>query len=469
MKGTKTILFLLPDCPGYFTELFYRLGQAVKAKGYRPIFALTSPFYEDFKRVRLADVGKVYHLNEFLESNIERAAYESLAIDHWSYYASYSRQHYYFGRLLNSPDVLKKTKLFFHEIIKENNVDLLFSETVSNSFLYLAHQEASVKGIPFFGLMGARIPYHYNIHLDVTSNEVLVNPEAPAEYTDTNAVLDYMKNSQFAGLFDKQYSLFSFAFAKEVLHYLLLKSYRSIETANTKFFLLKVYKVAVKRMLTDFFFSKMANVFTQDINVVDGKIYVVYPLHVYPEASTSIFAKYYDGNEYNVIRNIAFSLPENAVLVIKEHKNNVGTNTRAFYKKLKSLPNTVLLDPYFNLKDNLDKFDAVITLSSTVGFEALTKNVPVYVLGETSYQKYPGCQKINSYAELEHAVNQISKKRIVPGVKNQTFNLYSKMCFPGNFNYMDGNCLDGRNIELLLAPVFDYLEKKALNKHRNDL
>jgi hypothetical protein len=463
----KAILFLLPDCPGYFTQLFYEMGAELKKAGYAAVFASTTPFYEKFKNVDLSEVGRVYYLNEFLEATPENANVEQVPIDHWSYYASFARQSYYFGKPLNSMEVLKRTKLFFLKIAEENNIVLFYSETVSNSFLYLAHDVASSRNIPFFGLMGARIPHHYNVHIDVAGNEVLVNEDAPEEYVPTNAALDYMNNSQFAGLFDKQYSLLSLSFFKEIFHYIRLKSYWSLETGHTKYFLIKVYKIALKRMLADFYFSKIANIFMHDIEFRNDKIFVVYPLHVYPEASTSVFAKFYDGNEYNLIKNIAFSLPTNVVLVVKEHKANVGTNTKAFYKKLKLLPNVILLDPYFNLRDNVHKFDAVITLSSTVGFEALTQGVPVLVLGETAYQKYPGCKKINSYSELEECLGKLGKKKQLPGA-NQTFNLYSKMSFPGSFNYMDRNCLNKKNIELLLKPVLLFCATNKLSTHRNN-
>lgn len=464
----REVLFLLPDCPGYYTHLCYKLGNALKKKGYTPIFASTTPFYEKFKKVNLSDVGKVYYLDAFLKQDINESEYEKFEIDNWSYYASYSRQTYFFKRHLNDITSLKKTKLFFQKIFSENNIGLVYSEIVSNSFLYLAHQQASANQIKFFGLLGARIPYHYNIQIDVVGNEMMINPNAPKEYIPTDAVLDYMKISQFGGLFDRKSSLVKPSFIKELLQFVSLKPVYSHETGYTKSFLLKVYRIAFKRIVADFIFRKFSNTFELDLKTDTNKVYVVYPLHVYPEASTSVFAKYYDGNEYNLIKNLAFSLPQNAVLVVKEHKNNVGTYSKAFYKKIKQLPNVVLLDPYYNLKDNLDKFDAVVTLTSTVGFEALTKGVPVYTMGEVSFQKYPGSIKINSYLELEEHMKNLKKKVIKEG-KNETYNIYAKVCFPGSCNYMDGNCLHEKNIELLLEPVEHYLNSNILNTYRNDL
>ncbi len=463
----KVVAFLLPDCPGYFTELFYRMGSALKAQGVTPLFIATTPYYEKVKKVDLKNAGVVYYLNEYLQKEQSPAEYQHHKIDNWSHYASYSRQTYFYRTTLNSNETFKRVKEFFTTLFKAHEVKLLISEGVSNSFLYLAHQVSSDMAIPYFGYMGARIPYHFNIHTDVTGNEVLVNKDATT-YTPTNEVPDYMKNSQFGGLFDREYSLFSFSFLKELLHIATTPTFRSLEIGNSKTYLYKVYKIDSKRIFYDKYFNKILKIFDPDVKFSQESIYVVYPLHFYPEASTSIFAKYYDGNELNLIKNIAFSLPENATLVVKEHKSNVGNNTKAFYKAIKQLPNTVLLSPYFPLKDNLQKFDAVVTLSSMVGFEALTMHVPVYPLGEIFYQHYPGSTKINSYAELDTAMQRI-KKNVTSSSENKTYELYSQICFKGSFNYMAPSCLSEANVELLLKPLVDHLNGSPLVKHRNDI
>lgn len=468
MSFDKAILFLLPDCPGYFTELFFKMGAAVKEQGFIPVFAATTPFYERFKKVKLSTVGPVYYLDEFLQRAVPEKDYAFIPVNNWSKYASHVRQTYFWGGPLNNTETFKKTKLFFQHIYDQHNVVLQVSEGVSNAFLYLAHEQGETNNIPYYGLMGARIPYHFNVHMDVIGNKVMLNPAAPEQYTPANDVPDYMKNSQFGGLFDKGYSFFSLSFVKELLDFLFMKSATSMETGNTKRFLLIVYKIAFRRIIADYYFKKLTNLFEPTVKFRKDKIYVVYPLHFYPEASTSVFARHYDGNEFNLIKNIAFSLPENAVLVVKEHKANVGNNNKAFYKKIKALPNVVLLTPYYNLKENLHHFDAVVTISSTVGFEALTMDVPVYVLGDVFYQHYPGSTKIGSYAELEAKLSNL-KKQESRKEPNQTFNLYVKISFPGSFNYMSPSCLNKQNVELLLQPAITYLQTGKLPTMRTDV
>ena len=60
--------------------------------------------------------------------------------------------------------------------------------------------------------------------------------------------------------------------------------------------------------MADFYFKNLTKLFEQTVLFDAHKVYVVYPLHFYPEASTSIYAKHFDGNELNLIKNITFSL-----------------------------------------------------------------------------------------------------------------------------------------------------------------
>ena len=122
------------------------------------------------------------------------------------------------------------------------------------------------------------------------------------------------------------------------------------------------------------------------------------------------------------------------------------------------LPNTVLLDPYYPLKENLSKFDAAICLTSTVGFEALEQGVPVYVLGRVFYENYPGCIRINSFEQLEQCVGSIKKN--IAERKNEITELYHKTNFPGTFNYMNIKCLTKENIDYLISPILAYYGNK---------
>jgi capsule polysaccharide modification protein KpsS len=127
--------------------------------------------------------------------------------------------------------------------------------------------------------------------------------------------------------------------------------------------------------------------------------YYLYPLHFHPEASTSVLAKYYI-DEYNVISNVANSIPYGSVLYVKDHISAAGFPTMEFYNKLNRLPNVRLIHYNENPKDLIKEAIAVITITSTMGYEALVLNKPVYILGNVFYEFHPNCYKISHYREL---------------------------------------------------------------------
>jgi len=67
---------------------------------------------------------------------------------------------------------------------------------------------------------------------------------------------------------------------------------------------------------------------------VEGEQFLLYPMHFHPESSTSILAGTYL-DEYEVIRNIAFSLPEGVRLYVKDHISAWGYPALDFYRRIK--------------------------------------------------------------------------------------------------------------------------------------
>ena len=112
--------------------------------------------------------------------------------------------------------------------------------------------------------------------------------------------------------------------------------------------------------------------------VVQSDVFLLYPLHFHPESSTSILAGAYL-NEYEVIRNIAFNLPQGITLYVKDHMAACGFQQLAFYRKLKDLPNVRLISYTADAKQLIRKSVGVITLTSTVGYEALLLGKRVFL------------------------------------------------------------------------------------------
>ena len=133
--------------------------------------------------------------------------------------------------------------------------------------------------------------------------------------------------------------------------------------------------------------------------------FFLFPLHVQPELSTSGMATYFC-DQLNTIKNVAFSLPFGFKLYVKEHPSAVGERKNGFYKTLKRNPNVVLIHPGANVENLIKASKGVITLTSTIGLEAVLLGKPVYALGTIIYSHHPLCYKVNSFDELKESIEK---------------------------------------------------------------
>lgn len=139
--------------------------------------------------------------------------------------------------------------------------------------------------------------------------------------------------------------------------------------------------------------------------------YVFFPLHTEPEIALSIYGRYYQ-NQIEVIRNIAQSLPVTWSVVVKDHPRSLGFRTLQYYKKLLQIPNVKLVNPYVSSWDVIESAQAVVTISSWVGFEAIIAKKPVITLGECTYNCLPDSMVVKSKshaqlsADINHAIDQ---------------------------------------------------------------
>lgn len=443
---SKTLLFLLGDCPGNYVPLMNALAERLFAEECRIIVAATTPYYEEYTNVDFSKYGEVFYLSEFLAEFSATEELKKVELDYWNVYPTYVRDHYFSGRHRNDWDTYKKVVVFFNEIYKSQNIDLVISEPPSNSFLYIGYSQAQIEAVQFMGFMPARIPRHINVFLDVYGQKLLINPVDIGSVEKLNlGPPDYMLPTSAR--------LFKGLAPTRLWFYLRNIFVSSLETGSTVTHQLKsVYKKHLWRRLR-FLRVRMARVFEQDVDSTDT-INILFPLHYRPEASTSVLARYYE-NDLELIKNIAFSMTSNSKLIVKEHASALGIRNLRFYRQVLSLPNTLLLAPEFNVASNLSKFDAVITLTSTVGFEAVQVGVPVFLLGNTFYANYSGVVKIDSYRQLEQILKNLSKNKAKPNAA--IMRRYIKYCFPGQFSYMDDKVLQASNITKLLVPIRELL------------
>jgi len=139
--------------------------------------------------------------------------------------------------------------------------------------------------------------------------------------------------------------------------------------------------------------------------------FYLFPLHVQPEATTSVQAMAYS-DQAAAIRNIAFQLPFPCKLYVKENANAVGLKPNSFYQKIQNVPNVQLIAPEESMPELISHCEGVITLTGTAGMEAAFKGKPAYALGNVFYEYHPLCRNPRSMDELRLCIQKDRKNGV---------------------------------------------------------
>jgi hypothetical protein len=287
---------------------------------------------------------------------------------------------------------------------------------------------------------------HFLVALDPYCTDLLPNPSPPSSQDDHSGPLDYQNNVDS--------SLFAAAVKRspqQIWRTLKSGTSVSVETGNTLGLQVSAALRSLARPLYYKYLRATSDLFDEPPGDAHDGLNLLFPLHVRPEASTSVCARFYE-SDLETVRNIAFSLPHRARLYVKEHPGGAGRNRRGFYRELKALPGVHLLPAELRLSDHLLEFDALICLTGTAGFQALRLGIPVLLLGRTFYETYPGVTRIDAWPDIAPALDDLR-----PGAPKRStdepMKRHLKTCFVGNFNYLSQNAVTADNLDRLVRPI----------------
>ena len=158
--------------------------------------------------------------------------------------------------------------------------------------------------------------------------------------------------------------------------------------------------------------------------------FIFFPLMGEPEARVLTIAPFYSNQVY-VIENIAKSIPIDHVLYVKEHPSQKEKLWRPIddYQKIRNIPNVTLIHPDVNSQELISKSQAVISITGSVGFEALFYKKPVILFVDEYYDIISSVTKTASFTELNEKIkNALSNFRfdnkemnvLVQAIENKT-------------------------------------------------
>ena len=196
--------------------------------------------------------------------------------------------------------------------------------------------------------------------------------------------------------------------------------------------------------------------------------YVFYPMHDPYDGNLLARAPQYI-NQLFVIENISRSLPAGCRLYVKTHPGNIGAIPLGELKKITKLPNVMLLSPYENSLEIIKNGACIITINSTVGWEAMLLKKPVINLGRAFYEvsgltyAIRDLYKLPETIKLALRVNPVKEETLIRFVS-----AIQAVTYPGDLVrttlvYSDETRVEeiaqDENLEKVAEGIYDYLKQ----------
>lgn len=402
-------------------EFFGKLSKEILKNGDECLVVFNSKIAEYKKRRYFPEGVKFISKTDWTKQNYKKDAKFLDNVSWKDFYPSFERKTDILNLdYKNSYEIINQLYQFFDYLFKAENPDLVINEAPANIFNITAYNLCKKSNIAYIGLVGSRFDNKIDVYdqkstcslYEKTYNELKNSGISAEEQTFAEKFIEefvsHKKQPSYMEFQKDFYSSLGFLrYFKRLIknipalikYILKRKKYKKFdyESEAVLFYNIIYPWIALKRKIRAIF-SKKYFEFLQN----EDKFFF-FPLHLQPEASTSVQATYFS-DQLNTIKNAAFSLPFPYKLYVKEHPVAVGTRPFSFYKTIKKLPNVVLISPQEKTEELVKKSIGIITLTSTVGMEAVLAGKPVYVLGEVFYTYHPLCFKVESFEQLRRKV-----------------------------------------------------------------
>lgn len=193
------------------------------------------------------------------------------------------------------------------------------------------------------------------------------------------------------------------------------------------------------------------------VDELGEKDFVLFTLHKQPEASIDNTGRYYE-NQIEIIKNIWRILPEDTLLLVKEHSNAIGDRKLSFYQEISQFKNVKFINYQSDSYELAQNAKAVFTISGTVAYEAALMNTPTFTFIPIFFNGLSLCKHIN-YDELRNP--KTSLQALINSVKSDQevdqdyTNWIHGNSFEGIISDYNSNpaCMEDGNIDELVKAI----------------
>ena len=149
------------------------------------------------------------------------------------------------------------------------------------------------------------------------------------------------------------------------------------------FFRLSIFEL---RAITQRFASAFGFHAFSRLRNLEGQKYFFWALHYRPEGSVLVQGLGLDEIEY--LERCSRSLPDGALLYVKEHPFMFGYRSKDFYKRIQSLPGVKLIAPWHETMQLILDSNGVVGVAGTVLLEAEIAGKPAWAMGKPEFVDY---------------------------------------------------------------------------------
>lgn len=459
---------ILANCAPLYYNFYRALREELRNRGHNVFYALDSEISRDYNG--LNNESNVFIFTNYLKDNstdisnldeMTKDAYDRFRA--WNYYPDFDRSNYFaiipkkYSNERSDYHIISMF-LFLRHVIEKNSIHGIFYENASNLLALTAEDLANnCFSIPYYGIEFSRFPerafisrkfcddsrvlheqmlkmLNDGIALNSVAQQYITNYIKNFETISPSYVKIYKLSDGFLKRYFKKEKLGVFFFSiKNSLKY---NPYHFLTGIPAKVAFMMVWRY-FKRMLRS---GRVKRLYFKNVDKLSEK-FIVYPLHFHPEASTSVLARNYE-SEYEIIRNVSFSLPLGFKLYVKEHPSASALDDFSLYDAITKLPNVRFVPHYLNAKELIKRSCGVVTLTSTAGYEALILKKKVLVFGDVFYNCHRNVKKVERFSDLPQLLDWLVEPLFQDDIDsyNRLFlQAYYQTTFHLPLNYNDRN------------------------------
>ncbi|MBN1574757.1 MAG: hypothetical protein JW984_16295 [Deltaproteobacteria bacterium] len=312
------------------------------------------------------------------------------------------------------------TKLY-ESIFGEIKPDFIVNYGVASLSLVVLNRVAEVNNIPNLILYNSKVPDRFVIHRGLKNQWQKVDDafrelkEKGLKESERKTASEFLSAFRNKGLF-VTYANLNIKRQKSIIPRIrsLLRLYYQIY----RFGLFKTSHLRERNIFMPFEYTfdrlkvETRRRLVKKLNIFDkpnyDEKYVFFPLHVQPEASTLVWAPFFL-DQIEIINNISKSVPIDCFVYVKEHPANIGRRKLEYYRELKRNANVRLLSPWENTQDLILNSSIVITITGTVGWEAIIWEKPVITLGNVFYNTFDLVKHVTDYTKMPFVISDTIK------------------------------------------------------------